>query len=224
MTPEETIKDIRKRCRLAMNGIISSSMSRQGLKYRLNFGVSLQKIKEIARYYSPNKELAGLLWKEDVRELKILSTLLFPANDFTKVTANQWILEINNQEIREQVCINLFQNLSFAAELAYNWSNHSQEAVRTTGYWLLARLLIIKKIDDEIGAGKVIYVFEDIVSDTVSLRNSALLALKHIGRMSETNAKDILNKIERFNSSSNPLEKEVYDNLDFEFEYYHKSL
>ena len=36
---EETIKDIKTQCRLAMNGMVSTAMRERGMDYRLNFGV-----------------------------------------------------------------------------------------------------------------------------------------------------------------------------------------
>ncbi|GAB6011521.1 DNA alkylation repair protein [Viscerimonas tarda] len=222
MTTEDAIRDLRKRCRLSMDGATAANMRSHGLNYKLNFGVSLQKIKEIARRYTPGKELAEALWKEDVRELKIFASLLFPVSEFSKDEANTWLSGVTNQEIREQVCINLFQHLPFAEELAYEWCNNAEETVRITGYWLLVRLLIAKNLDNEINTGQFACLFDDAGQENLSLRNSAQLALKHIGRASKENATAILSKVEAYKNSPDSLKKELYDNLNFEFEYYYE--
>ena len=59
---QETIQQIRKQLRLAMNGVVSSSMRDKGMDYKMNFGVSVPKIKEIASQYEPSEALASLLW------------------------------------------------------------------------------------------------------------------------------------------------------------------
>lgn len=215
----ELLKDIRSRCRMAMNGVVSTKMREQGLVYKLNFGCSLSQIKEIAQRYNLDAKLAEELWKEDVRELKILATMLYPFSDFTKDIAEKWVYDIPNQEIREQLCMNLLQNLDYARDLSIEWIALKNESVRCTGYWLLARLLITKKLSD-ISFDVLPCVFSDILSNKVSLRSASVLVLKNIGRLSENNVATILKKIEVFKSSSVPLEKEVYDNLYFEFEYY----
>ena len=110
---EDIIKDIRKRCRMAMNGIVSTNMRQRGLDYKLNFGLSVQQIKDLAKRYQPDSELAETLWADNTRELKILATLLYPTDSFTKEKAGDWGVSIPNQEIREQVCINLFQSLTY---------------------------------------------------------------------------------------------------------------
>ena len=76
---QDEIREIRKQLRLAMNGVISTSMREKGIVYKLNFGVPYPEIKEIARKHKPNGELAAALWKEDIREFKILATFLQPA-------------------------------------------------------------------------------------------------------------------------------------------------
>ena len=216
----ETIRDIRKRCRLAMNGIVSANMRQMGLDYKLNFGVSLARIKEIAAHYSPDEILAKELWKEDVRELKILATILYPTDAFSKEMANVWVNDTPNQEIREQLCLNLLQKLDFAIELAMEWSKSDIPRHRATAYWLLSRLIITKKIDNSIRFNTMPYLVEDTYCDNISLRNAALLLLKNLGRTSPIQAHEILEKLAGFEKSSCQLHREIYDSLKFEFEYY----
>jgi len=220
MTTTETIRDIRKRCRLAMNGVASTGMRESGLNYKLNFGVSLLKIKEIASSYTPDKELAETLWQEDVRELKILATMLYPIIDFTKDRAGVWVRQIPNQEIREQICLNLFQKLPFASEIVADWTTSTDSNIRTTGYWLLARLMQAKLFTAD-NTDLISLAFDDVLStDNVSLRNAALLALKHSGRRGKNEADNILSRLKHLKQSSDALEKEVFDSLKFEFDYY----
>ena len=92
-TLHETIRTLRNQLRLAMNGVTATSMREKGLRYKLNFGVSYPEIKAIARQHEPNATLAHALWAEDCRELKILATLLQPAETFLPEEALRWIAE-----------------------------------------------------------------------------------------------------------------------------------
>jgi len=220
MTTEEIIRDIRKHCRMAMNGVVSTSMRERGLVYKLNFGVSLSRIKDIARLYTPNKELVEKLWMEDVRELKILATLLFPIDEVNEDIANVWMAQIPNQEIREQICLNMFSKLDFADRLAKDWTGSESESVRITGYWLLARLLILKNERIDICSDMYPYIYKDIKSEDIFFRNAALLALKNLGRISIAEANHIISKISLFRNSDDVLEREIYESLKFEFDFY----
>lgn len=219
MQQEEIIRDIRQRCRKAMNGIASTSMRQRGISYKVNFGLNIQQIKELSGRYKPDAELAEILWKEDTRELKILATFLYPADNFTEVVANKWVTEIPNQEIREQLSLNLLQILPFAGKLALEWSNSKDESIRTTGYWLLARLFLIKKADKQ-SASDCTFIWDDVISDNMFLRNAASLALKHIGRQSKIEADIILDKLSIYKDDENLVKQEAYNGLAFEFGYY----
>lgn len=217
---QEIVQQIRKECRLAMNGITSTSMREKGVVYKINFGLVLQQIKDIASHYDKSKELAELLWKEDTRELKILATMLYPVESFSKETADAWLAEIPNQEMREQVCLNLFQNLPYALQKAEEWTNDKDSNIRITGYWLLARLILSKRVEQALFPDSFIYLFEDIACDNLFLRNASLLVIKHIGRQSKHLADDIIHRMQSYKDSSNVLKEEAYNNVVFELEFF----
>lgn len=220
MELEDALRDIRTKCRLAMNGIASSSMRERGLDYKLNFGLLQEQIKRIADEYEPNKLLAESLWMEETRELKILATILFPLNEFTEEIANKWVEDIKLQEMREQLCINLFQKLSFANQIALKWSNDMNDQVRTTGYWLLVRLFVTKKADKTIDI-KVFnqYIWEDIISEDLFRRNASLSVLKYIVRKSKEEGLAILDKLSIYKDEPDPIKQEAYNSIAFEIDF-----
>jgi len=217
---EDIVKDIRKRCRMAMNGIVSASMRQRGLDYKLNFGLSIQQIKELSKRYQPDAELSEILWKENTRELKILATLLYPVDDFLENRAVEWVTEIPNQEIREQVCVNLFQNLHYAGPIALVWANSPEEEIRTTGYWLLVRLFLTKKVEQTIFTDLLASIWDDIISENTFLRNASLLVLKHIGRQSRDIADHILQQLSVYKDDNDLIKQEVFNSIAFEFDYF----
>ncbi len=215
----ETLRQIRTELRLSMNGVVSQSMREKGMDYKLNFGVDIPRLRNLSKRYPADKQLAELMWKQETRELKILATMLYPIDEFDVEKAEEWVKEIPNQEIREQVCMNLFQKLSFAEELVYNWSDSIDEEIRTSGYWLLARLLLIKShltdnLDHNVLLEKII---PDLDSDFYFLSLSTQNALKFLGRTSKELSHKILTEIQDFQASDNPVKKEIYQSLSFEF-------
>ena len=63
MTLQEKVLDIKKKLRLNMNGVASTSMREAGIGYKLNFGVGLPQLKEIASETGKDPELAVELWR-----------------------------------------------------------------------------------------------------------------------------------------------------------------
>ncbi|MBQ8592947.1 MAG: DNA alkylation repair protein [Bacteroidaceae bacterium] len=144
MTIHETIKEIKAQFRLFMNGAVSQSMREKGIDYKLNFGIELPRLKEIALRYEKNHALAGALWKENIRECKILATLLQPTESFLPEIADIWIEEIQHKEIAEILTMNLLQHLPYAPGKAFEWIADEREYFQLCGYLLLGRLFMRK--------------------------------------------------------------------------------
>lgn len=146
MTVQDTIRAIKKRLRLRMNGDVSASMRAHGMPYTLNFGVDALSLREIGGSYVPDSLLAEALWLESSRECKILATMLYPKTAFDMALAESWLDECFTTELVEQLCFNLLQHLPYANELAKSWSNDPLIDRRSAGYVLTLRLLLSKKV------------------------------------------------------------------------------
>ena len=131
MDLHEQLKDIKTQLRLSMNGAVSQSMREKGLVYKLNFGVELPRIKKIAEGYEKNHSLAQALWKEEIRECKILAGLLQPVESFFPEIADIWVESIPNIEIAELTSMNLFQHLPYAPAKSFQWIADERGYVRT---------------------------------------------------------------------------------------------
>ena len=142
MDIHETIRDIKAQFRLFMNGAVSQSMREQGIDYKLNFGIELPRLKEISLRYEKNHALAQALWKENVRECKILASMLQPIDSFLPEIADMWVETVERQEIAELTCMNLFQHLPYASEKAFQWMADEREFFQVCGFLTLARLIM----------------------------------------------------------------------------------
>ena len=78
MENSTVILDIKKELRAAMNGILSARMREAGAPYKLVFGVELPRLQSIANEFQPSRQLAQELWNENIRECKLLATMLMP--------------------------------------------------------------------------------------------------------------------------------------------------
>ena len=78
---KQKINTIKQSFRLYMNGPVSQSMREKGVNYKLNWGVSFSDLQRQALEYGKDRLLAVELWKESIRECRILATLIMPAED-----------------------------------------------------------------------------------------------------------------------------------------------
>ena len=144
METKETILEIKKQFRLFMNGVVSQSMREKGLDYKLNFGIELPRIKEIAAKFEKNHDVAQALWKENIRECKIMAGLLQPVDTFYPEIADIWVEDMRYPEMAELTVMNLFQHLPYASDKAFEWMAAEGTYPQLCGYLIMARLLMRK--------------------------------------------------------------------------------
>lgn len=132
--------EIKRSFRLLMNGPSSQSMREKGLGYKLNWGVPFTELKKMAAEYGKDYSLAIELWKEDIRECKILATLIMPAEQMPAEIVDLWMEQIESQEMAEMIAFNLLQDVEYAPILAYQWMAYDKPLYEITGFQLLARL------------------------------------------------------------------------------------
>lgn len=116
-TLKATIKDIKQSFRFYMNGITAQSLRDKGQPFHLIWGISLLHLHEMAADYPKDYDLACTLWNENIRECKILATLLMPEKELTHDTALKWSATLVAQEIAD-CSAKLFAAQPYAEELA----------------------------------------------------------------------------------------------------------
>lgn len=220
METNELIKKIKTQLRLSMNGVASQSMREKGLNYKLNFGVELPRIKEIARQFEQNHDLAQALWKENIRESKILAGMLQPVDSFYPEIADIWVEDIQNAEIAELTCMNLFQYLPYAPAKAFQWMADEREYVQACGFLLAARLLgkgveMNERAEEEF----LDQALSALLSPVYFSRKSASVALKKYGLQNKGNAEKVINILDKEEIHANEDVKSLFENIRFEIEY-----
>jgi hypothetical protein len=150
MDVNEQIKEIKQSFRQMMDGAVAQSMRDKGLDYHLNWGATLPRLKakaeELTNTYHPSPDtqysLAIALWKENVRECKILATMLMPPKMMLPEVCDIWMEQVPSQEIAEQAAFNLWQYLPYAPEKAYQWIASDKEYYQLCGFHVLSRLFM----------------------------------------------------------------------------------
>lgn len=182
----ETVREIKRSFRLLMNGVASQSMHQKGVDYKINWGVSLPDLQKMAQQYGKNHELAVALWQENIRECKILATLIMPPEEMDKTIAEQWVGEINSQDMAEMACFNLFQHLQQAADLSFEWMKSNGEIVRMCGYLILSRLFMK---GEKLHGNRIDEFLDEVAhalnSENMGVRHAALNCVNKFAELSE---------------------------------------
>lgn len=137
----EQVRDVKLRLRGAMNGVVSQSMREKGLGYRVNFGVEVPRLREMAAELPHTAALAGALWKEDIRECRILAGLLQPIEAFPADLADLWVEQMRFAEEAEYTVLHLLSRLPYASQKVFEWVAREEPMFQLCGWLLLGRLL-----------------------------------------------------------------------------------
>ena len=209
-TVEQKVKEIKQSFRMMMDGATAQSMRNKGLDYKLNWGATLPRLKEMAeeiKAYSQKAypqplpkggenggyqegedgwchSLAVELWKQDVRECKILATMLMPPDEMLPDLADLWVEQLPTSEIAEQLAFNLMQHVPYAADSAFLWLSSPDDLPQICGYHTLSRLFMRRQEPNERAINEFIdQALTALQSSNAMLRKAAMQSVVHFAGM-----------------------------------------
>lgn len=207
MTREEIdgkVRELKRGFRLMMNGQASQSMREKGLDYHLNWGVPFMQLKQMAADLPQDYDFAIALWKEDIRECKILATLVMPHDKMPEEVAEIWMDQTRSQEMAEMQAFNLYQYVSYAPKLAYRWMALDNTVKEICAYDILGRLFMKGQEPNERG-------INEFIDQTVTALKSPSAGLRHAAMNALTRFADLGLVYERLANAA--LKREGFDLL-----------
>ncbi len=196
---KEKIKEIKQSFRLLMDGSIAQSMRDKGVDYHLNWGVTLPRLREKADEIGKDYDLAIALWKENVRECKILATMIMPPDEILPEVVDIWMEQTETIEIAEQAAMNLYQHLPYAPMKAYEWMASDKDLYQLCGFHVLSRLFMNGQEPNERGINEFLdQAHVALQSPNITVRKAALNCLNRfadLGLVYQRMADSILRRI-----------------------------
>ena len=195
----EIIKEIKQSFRLMMDGSVAQSMRDKGVDYHLNWGVTLPRLREKADEIGKNYDLAIALWKENVRECKILATMIMPPDVILPEVVDIWMEQTETVEIAEQASMNLYQYLPYAPMKAFEWMASDKDLYQLCGFHVLSRLFMNGQEPNERGINEFLDQAQvALQSQNVTVRKAALNSLNRfadLGLVYQRLAENILRRL-----------------------------
>jgi 3-methyladenine DNA glycosylase AlkD len=182
----EVITEIKKELRANMNGVASAAM-RQTDDYRVNFGIELPRIQQIASEFPSERQLAQTLWHESVRECKILATILMPTTDFDEELCDIWVSEIRTVEMAQIFALNLMRRLPYVSSKAFEWISADNTMLQITGYFTMCHVLRKGEMSERSVEELLDQLACDINASDNSLSKAAVKTLQIFASLSDDN-------------------------------------
>ena len=192
-TIQEQVKEIKQSFRQLMDGATAQSMRDKGVAYKLNWGASIPMLREKAEELKTSTinlqpstlyKLSIALWKENVRECKILATMLMPADQVLPEVIDIWMEQMPSQEMAEQASFNLFQYLPFAPAKAYEWMASDKELYQLCGFLVLTRLFMNGQEPNDRGINEYIDQLEvALQGPSLAVRKAAMQSIQRFAEL-----------------------------------------
>ncbi len=177
------VDEILKQLKSLSNPEAIVDMARFGISPNQTFGVSIPNLRKIARVIGKNHVLAQRLWKLDVRETRILASMIDEPKKVTEEQMDSWTQSFDYWEICDQCCMNLFEKTDFAYEKAVEWSRAEREFVKRAGFVMMARLAVSdKKAGDEAFEAFLPIIKQGAADERNMVKKAVNWALRQIGK------------------------------------------
>ena len=165
-------------------------MARYGINPKNNLGISIYKLRPIAKEIGKNHDLALKLWNSGIHDARLLACFI---DDPEKVTSKQmdlWAYNFDSWDICDQACTSLFDLTPLAWEKILQWSKHEKEFVKRGAFSLIAGLAVHdKNANDKMFEKLFPIIIRESNDDRNYVKKAVNWALRNIGKRNK-----VLNK------------------------------
>lgn len=175
-----------------------AGMARYGINPEGALGVSVKKLRELAKEIGKDHALAQRLWDAGIHEARILATIIDVPEQVTEWQMERWVKDFDSWDICDQCCNNLFDKTRFATEKATIWCRREEEFVRRAGFTLIATIAVHdKKAEDRLFEGFLALIEQGSLDERNYVRKAVNWALRQIGKRNEQLNEIAIAKAER---------------------------
>jgi len=158
-------------------------MAEFGITPEKAYGVSLPDLRNLAREIGTDHELALKLWESNIRETRILATMVADPGKVSEEQMERWVDGFDYWEICDQCCMNLFKKTSLAYQKAVEWSSREKEFTRRAGFVMMACLAVAdKKAGDKLFEGFLPLIEREAGDNRNTVKKAVNWALRQIGK------------------------------------------
>lgn len=168
-------------------------MARYGINTERAYGVSVKRLREIAKLIGRDHGIAGELWDTGMHEARMLASLVDEPAKVTPEEMEARVREFDSWDLCDGFCNNLFRKTPFAHSKVREWAGREETFIRRAGFALMANLAVHDKKAAESVFADYLKLIEDAANDERNFVKKAVnWALRQIGKRSpELNASAI---------------------------------
>lgn len=158
-------------------------MARFGIRFDEAYGCNIPLLRNLAKSYRKNHELALELWKTGIHEARIMAFLIDDPAKVTETQAERWLKDVKSWDICDGLCSNLLDKTPFAYQKAVKWTKRDKEFEKRAGFVMMAVLAVHdKKQPDETFIEFLEIIFHNSTDERNFVKKAVNWALRQIGK------------------------------------------
>jgi len=181
-------------------------MARYGINPINNLGVSVYKLRKIAKEIGTDHKLALQMWNSGIHDMKLLACFIDDPKKVTNDQMDNWVLDFDSWDICDQACTSLFDLTPYAWDKIFQWASSDMEFIKRAAFSLIAGLSVHdKNTDDDMFTRFFPLIITNSIDERNYVKKSVNWALRNIGKRSlylNKKAIEISNQIRRIDSKS----------------------
>ena len=139
------VNDVVDRLRLTGDPRAVEGMARFGIQSSNSFGVSVPKLRTLARELGHDHHLALKLWETGLHDARLLASMIDDPQQVTISQMEKWVRDFDSWDVVDGCCGNLFDKTPFAVARAKEWCRREEEYEKRAGFVLMAELAVHDK-------------------------------------------------------------------------------
>lgn len=120
-------------------------MARYGINPKNNLGVSVYKLRQIAKEIGKDHKLALTMWSSGIHDMRLLACFIEDPVEITNDQMDSWVKDFDSWDICDQACTSLFDLTPFAWGKVFEWASRDEEFVKRAAFSLIAGLAVHDK-------------------------------------------------------------------------------
>ena len=160
-----------------------AGMARYGINVEHAFGVSVRKLRTLARRIGTDHALALALWATGNHEARLLACFVDDPDAVTEAQAQAWAEAFDSWDLCDQATTSLFDRTPLAWPKAVEWARRDEAWVKRAGFALMAGLAVHDKAASDRAFMKLLPLIEQAATDERNfVRKAVNWALRNIGK------------------------------------------
>jgi 3-methyladenine DNA glycosylase AlkD len=178
-------REVIKRLKTWANPENVAGMARFGINPQNTLGISIPRLRMLAKEIDPDHALALDLWASGLHEARILAGMIDDPALVTSAQMERWVKDFDSWDVCDQVCMNLFDKTRLAHRKALAWSRRKPEFEKRAGFALMAALAWHDKTASDAAFLKFLPAIQRGATDERNFVKKAVnWALRQIGKRS----------------------------------------